>query len=206
MTRAGEYRVDYLVGGLPGIDGDRAGRAQAVLQYRQLATQVLPRVPDVAPVVIVPARIQSRQHSGLVDLQQEHLSEAVGHLWLVVRTAADVQRRWCRGPDQFVQAGRIPCPAVPGKPGKVRLVWLFRYYVAGGVNEPREERVVVGVDGRQAPAGELGGDGRLPGAGTACDLDSAHRCLSSACSGGGANEFGAGRRLFDVPGVGGRGG
>src|SRR5271166_3783769 len=73
---------------------------------------------------------------GDVNLQQEHLSETVGHLWLVVRTAADVQRRWCCGPDQFVQPGRIPCPAVLGKPGKVRLVWLFRYYVAGGVNEP----------------------------------------------------------------------
>ena len=34
---AGEYRVRHLVGGLPGVDGDRPGCAQAVLQFRQLA-------------------------------------------------------------------------------------------------------------------------------------------------------------------------
>jgi len=54
--------------------------AQAVLQFRQLAAQVLASVPDTAPVVVVPARIQSCQHRGLVDLQQEHLGEAVGQL------------------------------------------------------------------------------------------------------------------------------
>ena len=87
------------------------------------------------------------------------------------------------GPDQFVQAGRIPCPAVLGKPGKVRLFRLFDH-VAGSVNGPREQRVVVGIDDCQAPAGKRGGDRGLPGAGTACDLDSAHRCLSSASSDG----------------------
>ena len=33
----GEYRVRHLVEGLPGVDGDRPGCAQAVLQFRQLA-------------------------------------------------------------------------------------------------------------------------------------------------------------------------
>jgi hypothetical protein len=76
---------------------------------------------------------------------------------------------------------------VPREPGKVRLFRLFRlfHHVAGSVNGPRKQGVVVGIDGRQAPAGKHGGDGSLPGAGTACDLDSAHRCLSSASSGGG---------------------
>jgi hypothetical protein len=35
--RVSEYRVHYLVEGLPGVDGDRPGRAQAVLQFRKLA-------------------------------------------------------------------------------------------------------------------------------------------------------------------------
>jgi hypothetical protein len=89
--------------------------------------------------VIVLARIYSCQHDGLVDHQQEHVSEAIGQLELVGRTAADVQRRWCCGPDQFVEAGRIPCPAVPGKPRKVRLCRLFRlfHHGAGTVNGPR---------------------------------------------------------------------
>jgi hypothetical protein len=52
--------------------------------------------------VVVPARIQPCQHGGLVDLQQQHLNEAIGQLELIGRTAADVQRRWCCGPDQFV--------------------------------------------------------------------------------------------------------
>jgi len=149
--RAGEYRVRHLAGGLPGVDGDRPGCAQAVLQFRQLAAQVLAGVPDTAPVVVVPARIQSGQHGGLVDLQQEHLSEAAGQLELIVRAAADVQHRWCRGPDQFVQAGRVPGPAVPGKPGKIRLFGLFLHHVAGRVNGPREQRVAIGIDGGQAP-------------------------------------------------------
>jgi hypothetical protein len=55
--------------------------------------------------------------------------------------------------------------------------------------DAREQRVVIGVDGCQAPAGEYGGDRGLTGAGTACDLDSAHRCLSSASPEDGANEF-----------------
>ena len=138
--------------------------------------------PRYGPSRVVPARIYACQHRGLVDLQQEHLSEAVGQLQLVLRSAADVQRRWCCGPDQFIQAGRIPCPAVLGKPGKVRFFRLFFHYVASGVDGPRKQRVVVGVDGCQAPAGEHGGDRGLPGAGTACDLNSAHRCLSWASS------------------------
>ena len=73
---------------------------------------------------------------------------------------------------------------MPGEPGKVRLFRLF-HHVAGSVNGPPKQGVVVGIDGRQAPAGKHGGDGSLPGAGTACDLDSAHRCLSSASSDGG---------------------
>jgi len=64
---------------------------------------------------------------------------------------------------------------VPGKPGKIRLFRLFFHHVAGGVDRPREQRVVVGIDGCQAPAGKHRGDGRLPRAGTACDLDGAHR-------------------------------
>ena len=79
---------------------------------------------------------------GLVDLQQEHLGEAAGQLLLVVRTAADVQRRRRFGPDQLVEAGRIPCPAVPGKPGQVRHSRLFRHHRAGRVNEPRKQRIV----------------------------------------------------------------
>jgi len=75
----GEYRVYHLVEGLPGVDGNRAGCAQAVLQFRQFAAQVLPSVADTAPVVIL-ARIYSGQHRGLVDLQQEHPGEAVGQL------------------------------------------------------------------------------------------------------------------------------
>jgi hypothetical protein len=73
---------------------------------------------------------------------------------------------------------------VPGEPGKVRLSRLF-HHLAGSVNGPRKQGVVVGIDGRQAPAGKHGGDGSLPGPGTACDLDSAHRYLSSASSDGG---------------------
>src|SRR5580658_3282000 len=110
LPRVGSYggkdRVHYLVERLPGVDTDRAGCAQAALYGRQLVTWVFASVPDTAPVVVVPARIQSRQHRGLVDLQQEHLSEPVGHLLLIVRTAADVQRRRRRGPDQLVQSGR----------------------------------------------------------------------------------------------------
>jgi Golgi phosphoprotein 3 (GPP34) len=33
-SAVGEYRVHHLVEGLPGVDGDRTGRAQAVLQHR----------------------------------------------------------------------------------------------------------------------------------------------------------------------------
>src|ERR1039457_6360777 len=77
---------------------------------------------------------------------------------------------------------------MPGKPGKVRLFQLF-HYGAGCVNRPRKQRVVVGIDGCQASAGKHGGNRGLPGAGTACDLDSAHRCPSSASPEGGANEF-----------------
>src|ERR1700677_5199484 len=89
---SGEYRVYHLVERLPGVNGDRPGCTQAVLQLRQFAAQVFASVPDAAPVVVLP-RIYSRQHGGLVDLQQEHLSEAAGQLLLVVRSAADVQRR-----------------------------------------------------------------------------------------------------------------
>ena len=60
----------------------------------RLAAQVLAGVPDMGLVVVNQARIQSCQHRGLVDLQQEHLAEAVGQFVLIVRTAADVQRRW----------------------------------------------------------------------------------------------------------------
>jgi hypothetical protein len=77
---------------------------------------------------------------------------------------------------------------MPGKPGKVRFCRLFRHG-AGTVNGPRQQRVIVGIDGCQAPAAKHGGDRGLPGAGTACDLDSAHRCLSSAGPEAGANEF-----------------
>ena len=76
--RAGEYRVHHLVEGLSGVDGNRPECAQAVLQFRQLAAQLLASVPDTAPVVVVPACVQSCQHGGLVDLKQKHLSEAVG--------------------------------------------------------------------------------------------------------------------------------
>jgi hypothetical protein len=74
---------------------------------------------------------------------------------------------------------------MPVKPGQVRRRRHFRHHGAGRVNEPREQRVVVGIDGYQAPAGKHGRDRGLPGARTACDLDSAHRCLSSASSEGG---------------------
>ena len=76
----GEDRVHYLDEGLPGVDRDRTRRAQAVLQYRQLAAQVLAGVPDAAPVVFPARRIQPGQHGGLVDLQQEHRREAIGQL------------------------------------------------------------------------------------------------------------------------------
>ena len=74
----GQYRVHHLVEGLPGVDGNRPGFAQAILQFRQLAAKVLASVADAAPVVVVPARVQPCQHGGLVDLQQEYLSKAVG--------------------------------------------------------------------------------------------------------------------------------
>src|SRR5579875_1206130 len=69
--RAGEYRVGHPAEGLPGVNGDGAGCAQAVLVSRQEAAQVLASVPDMAPVVVVPA---------LVQPCQEHLSEATGQL------------------------------------------------------------------------------------------------------------------------------
>ena len=53
------------------------------------------------------------------------------------------------GPDQFVQAGRMPCPAMPGKPGKVRRFRLF-HHGAGSVDGPREQMVVIGIDSGQA--------------------------------------------------------
>ena len=140
----------------------------------------------MTPVVVVPTRIQPCQHRGLVDLQQEHPAEAVGQLQLIVRTTAYVQRRWCCGLNQFVQADRIPRPAVPGKPGEVRIVGLIclSHHVASSVNHPRKPRVVVCVNGRQAAAGKHAGDRGLSCAGTACDLDSAHRCLSSRAADG----------------------
>jgi hypothetical protein len=66
--------------------------------------------------------INSGEPGGLVDLQQEHVSESVGQLQLVGRSAAYVQRR-CR---------------------------LFHHHIAGSVNGPREQRVAVGIDGCQA--------------------------------------------------------
>ena len=78
--RAGQYRGSHLAEGQPGVDADRAGCAQPVLVSGQKAAQVLASVPDPAPVVVVAARIQPRQHGGLIDLQQEHLGEAVGQL------------------------------------------------------------------------------------------------------------------------------
>ena len=60
---------------------------------------------------------------------------------------------------------------------------------APGVNGPREQRVVVGIDGCQAPAARNGGHRGPPGTGNACDHDCAHRCLSSASPEDGANEF-----------------
>jgi hypothetical protein len=47
---------------------------------------------------------------------------------------------------------------MPGKPGQVRRRRLFRHHGAGIVNEPRKQRVVVGIDGYQASAGKHGGD------------------------------------------------
>jgi hypothetical protein len=80
-------------------------------------------------------------------------------------------------------------PSYAGKPVKVRRCRLFHHHVAGSVNEPRKQRVVVGIYGCQAPAGKHGGDCGLPGGGTARDQHCAHRCLSSASPEGGANEF-----------------
>ena len=173
----GEYRIHHLLEGLPGVDRDGSGCAQAVLQFRQPAACVLASVSGAAPGVVPAWRSQSCEHRGLVDFQQEHLSEAVGQLQFVVCPAAEVQRRRSCRRNQFVQASGIPCPAVPGKPRKV-LLFRRLNHVACGVNVPRKQRVVVGVDGCQAPPGKHGGDGRLPGAGIASYLDSAHQGLS----------------------------
>ena len=97
-------------------------------------------------------------------------------------------RRRC-GPDQLVQPGWVPGPAVPGKPGQVRCRWRFRRDGAGRVDKPGKERVVVGIDGYQSLAGQHGGDRGLPGARTACDLDSAHHAHRRPASMTGANEF-----------------
>src|SRR5581483_788004 len=83
-----EYRVNHLVEGLPGVNGNRPECAPALLISRQAAAYVLARVPGTAPLVVL-ARIQPCQHGGLVDLQQGHLDEAVGQLQLIVRTAAE---------------------------------------------------------------------------------------------------------------------
>ena len=53
------------------------------------------------------------------------------------------------------------CRASQAKSGAV---WIF-HHVAGRVNGSRQQRVVIGVDGCQAPAGEHGGDRGLSGAG-----------------------------------------
>jgi hypothetical protein len=63
------------------------------------------------------------------------------------------------------------------EPGQVRRRRLLLHHRAVLVNEPRQARVVVGVNGCQASAGKLGGDRGLAGGGTPCDLDSAHRCI-----------------------------
>jgi hypothetical protein len=110
--RAGEYRVRHLVERLPGVDRDHPECAQAGLISRQEPAQLLASIPDAAPV-IVRARIYARQHRGLIDLQQEHVRETISQLKLVGRAAAHVQGRRRCGPDQLVQAGRIPCPAMP---------------------------------------------------------------------------------------------
>ena len=103
----------------PGDDGNRPGCTERPC-YSGSLRRWYSRVSPIRPHSFVPALVQPSQHGGLVDLQQEHLSEAIGQLQLIVRTAADVERRWCRGTDQFVQASRIPRPAMPGKPGKIR--------------------------------------------------------------------------------------
>ena len=56
--RVGEYRVHHVVEGLRGVDGDRAECAQAGLISGPEAAQVLAGVPDMAPVVVIPALIQ----------------------------------------------------------------------------------------------------------------------------------------------------
>ncbi len=78
---------------------------------------------------------------------------------------------------------------MPGKPGQVRRRRRFRHHRAGRVHEPGKERVVVGIDGYQAPAGQHGGDRGLPGARTACDLDSAHHAYRRPAPMTDANEF-----------------
>jgi aminoglycoside phosphotransferase (APT) family kinase protein len=65
----------------------------------------------------------------------------------------------------------------------------FRHDGADRVDEPRKERVVVGIDGYQAPARQHGGDRGLPGARTACDLDSAHHAYRRPAPMTDANEF-----------------
>lgn len=63
---------------------------------------------------------------------------------------------------------------MPVEPGQVGSLRLLLHHGAVPVNEPRQPRVIVGIDGHQASAGELGGNRGLAGGGTACDLDSAH--------------------------------
>jgi hypothetical protein len=68
-----------------------------------------------------------------------------------IHTAAEIQRRGCGGTGQLVKAGRIPFPAMPGKPGKVRLSRFFCRCDAVKVNEPRKERVCVVIEACQTP-------------------------------------------------------
>ena len=186
--RAGEYRGCHLVERLGGVDGRRPGCAQPVLVSGQEAAYVLARVPGTAPLVVL-ARIQPYQHGGLIDLQQEHLGEAIGQLQLIVRAAAQIQCGGRCGADQVAEASRIPLPAMPGELGKIRLGRLFCHHGTGRVNEPRQERVLVVIDAGQAPPGKHLGDRGLPGPGTTGDQHCAHRCLSSASPGSGATSF-----------------
>ena len=86
-----EYLVHHVVQGAPGVDGNRPGRTHAVLISRQLAALVLASVSDTAEFLV--SACQSCQHRRLVNLQQEHLSEAIGQLQLSgSRDKADLRR------------------------------------------------------------------------------------------------------------------